>query len=351
MQHPVTFISSAGLLLLMVFLLQACAATTPPLAAQRPLLDRHQVQAFIDDMVAHHGFDRARLAALLSRARELPDIVTVMSRPYEAKPWYQYRPLFVNSARAEEGLAFWNANAGALARAHRVYGVPPQIIVAIIGVETRYGTQMGRYSVLDALTTLAFDYPPRARFFQTQLEDFLLLARAQNIDPLTVKGSYAGAMGQPQFLPSSFRRYAVDFDGDGRCDLWNDSTDAIGSVANYFKAHGWKTGQPVTSRARLVGHAYLPLLLDPALEPKLTLVQLKRDGVIPNRTLANDLHGALIALEGRYGMEYWVGLHNFYVITRYNHSALYAMAVYQLSQKILHLHDHSGGSPESQTPP
>ncbi|MDE2089946.1 MAG: lytic murein transglycosylase B [Gammaproteobacteria bacterium] len=343
--------SSAGFIVLTAFLLQACASTTPPLTVQRPLLERREVQAFIDDMAARHGFDRARLAALFGRARELPDIVAAMSRPYEAKPWYQYRPLFVNSARAEEGLAFWNANADTLARAHRAYGVPPQIIVAIIGVETRYGKQMGRYSVLDALTTLAFDYPPRAQFFQTQLEDFLLLTRAQKIDPLTVMGSYAGAMGQPQFLPSSFRRYAVDFDGDGRCDLWNDSADAIGSVANYFKAHGWKTGQPVTSRARLVGHAYLPLLLDPALEPKLTLAQLKRDGVIPDRTLANDLHGALIGLEGRYGMEYWVGLRNFYVITRYNHSPLYAMAVYQLSQKILRLHDRQEKSPGSQTPP
>ncbi len=304
-------------------------AVSPAGAAYRPAV--HQ---FVTDMAARHDFDRTRLGSLLEGLQMREDVLRAISRPAESMPWHRYRLIFVNRARVEEGVRFWERHGRALARAEAAYGVPAEIIVAIIGVETRYGRHTGRFPVLESLTTLAFAYPPRGAFFRSELEQFLLLARDEELDPAEVTGSYAGAMGTPQFIASSYRRFAVDFDGDGRRDLWDTTADAIGSVANYFRVHDWRPGGPVAARARPAAEAR-PRSLVEGLEPRRTVSALTRAGLVPQVPLAGEARAAVIALEARDRTEYWLGLHNFYVITRYNHSALYAMAVYQLSQEIV----------------
>jgi lytic murein transglycosylase B len=299
-----------------------------------PYAERPEVNAFIGQMVARHGFEAKALKALFSKVQVRPGIIERMSSPAEAKPWYQYRQIFVTPERIREGIEFWRENAAALKRAEALYGVPAEIIVAIIGVETRYGGNTGSSPVLDAVATLAFDYPPRSRFFLSELEQFLLLCREEHIDPLSLTGSYAGAMGKPQFISSSYRQYAVDFDGNGKRDLWNNTADAIGSVANYFKVHAWHTGEPIVSRAVVNGRVP-QRLLQMKLKPDQSLAKISRYGVTPEDKLSEDRLATLITLETEDGPEYWLGLHNFYVITRYNPSALYAMAVYQLSREIL----------------
>lgn len=322
-----------GSLLLYLILLWGGTASAAPTGASG-FADRPELGRFIEEMVAKHGLDPEELNALFSEARSQPSIIAAITRPAEAKPWHQYRPIFVTRERINDGVAFWQAHRETLERASQVYSVPPEIIVAIIGVETRFGKNTGSYRVLDALTTLAFDYPARSAFFRRELEQYLLLAREERIDPLAVKGSYAGAMGKPQFMPSSYRHYAVDFDGDGQRDLWNNDADAIGSVANYFRIHGWKPEQPVTIPVQVDGEQYKALLRKD-LKPSLPLRELARYGVSIDDSIPQDLPGVLIELQAAQGPEYWVGLDNFYVITRYNRSALYAMAVYQLSQEIL----------------
>ena len=288
---------------------------------------------FVNDMMVKYDFDRASLNAILSQARVQESIVTAISRPAEGKPWEQYHPLFVNLGRINGGVRFWHAHDDALTRARQEYGVPESIIAAIIGVETTYGKNIGSYRVLDALTTLAFSYPPRAEYFRGELEQFLLLARDESLEPLSIRGSYAGAMGIGQFMPSSYRRYAVDFDHDGRRDVGRDITDAIGSIANYFKMHGWQTGQPVVVRAQVVGEQY-QALLNEGIEPRRSLSQLKALGVTPQQEITGDSLAALFKLDTKNGPEYWLGFKNFYVITRYNRSINYAMSVYQLSSGI-----------------
>lgn len=293
------------------------------------------VQAFIDDLSARQDLNRAWLAQWLERAHFRQDIIDAISKPAEAKPWYKYRPIFVNPARITDGVNFWNAHASLLKRAADQYGVPPEIIVAIIGVETRYGQNNGGYLALDALATLAFGYPKRAPFFRKELEQLFLLARDERLDLAQLKGSYAGALGVPQFMPSSYRNYAIDFDGDGHRDLLSSAADAIGSVANYFKGHGWQTD----------GRVVLPLPHDQVISPELVNTDLK-----PTKTLAElrtaglsfDSQGlppstgvALLDFEVADDKDYWLCLTNFYVITRYNGSKHYAMAVYQLAQEIL----------------
>ncbi len=292
------------------------------------------VQTFADEMVKKHGFDRSELLQTLSKARFRSDIIKAMKRPAEGKPWYQYRPIFVTGTRAKGGVDFWNANAELLARAEKEFGVPPEIIVAIIGVETRYGGYTGKHRILDSLSTLAFGYPKRAKFFRKQLEEFLLLAREEQVDVTDAKGSYAGAMGLPQFIPSSYRAYAVDFDGDSKRDLFNSMADIIGSVANYFKRHGWQAGRRVTLQAD-PGKGDLSALVEAGMKPSLSYEKLKASGVSVNEPLRDNEIVSLVRLELADGEEYWLGLKNFYVITRYNHSNMYAMAVYQLSQEIL----------------
>jgi membrane-bound lytic murein transglycosylase B len=288
---------------------------------------------FIDDMVRKHDFNSVKLVTLFSKVRPRPDIIKAISNPAEAKPWFQYRKIFLTESRIKGGVAFWKRHAKVLARAYKVYGVAPEYIVAIIGVETRYGKYKGHYPVIEALTTLAFDYPKRGRFFRRELEQYLLLTREEKINPLKLKGSYAGAMGGPQFISSSYRRYAVDFDNDGKRDLLNNTTDMIGSVANYFHVHGWRRGAPVTTRALIKGTVFRSLL-KLGVKPHTSLYRMKRYGVVPKGGLTDEHIAAIIELETKKGHEYWLGMNNFYVITRYNRSPLYAMAVHQLAREI-----------------
>ena len=303
-------------------------------AAKLDFVDRPEVRQFIDLMVSKHQFDEKELTQLLSQARIQKKIIDIISKPAESKPWYEYRPIFMTSHRITDGVEFWRKNKETLSRASDVYGVPPQIITAILGVETFYGRQKGDYRMLDSLATLAFDYPPRSKFFTAELEQYLLMTREEKIDPLTMTGSYAGAMGKAQFISSSYRQYAVDFDNDGKRDLWDNNADAIGSVAHYLSVHGWKKGQPVASRAS-VDATLDAALLNNSLKPSSSVSHLKESGVHIKDAVADNQQATLISLETKSEPEYWVGYNNFYVITRYNHSALYAMVVYQLSEEIL----------------
>ncbi|EXJ17234.1 lytic murein transglycosylase B [Imhoffiella purpurea] len=309
-----------------------CAASS---SAAAPDDYRTGSERFIADISARQGFDADALRRLLARASYRQSIVDAMRRPYEGKPWRDYRTLFLTPDRIREGVRFWQNNAETLERAESTYGVKPEIIVAIIGIETNYGANLGSYPILDALTTLGFAYPPRADFFRAELEEFLLLTREEDIDPLTATGSYAGAMGKPQFIASSYRDYAVDFDGDGKRDLWNSDPDVIGSVANYFSRHGWRAGESTAHRTRLADEPPVALTIAEKrpLAPNLTAGALRDAGFDWNVNLPADTRVTLMRLDGD-GDEYWIGLANFYVITRYNHSNLYAMAVHQLSEAI-----------------
>ena len=297
--------------------------------------DSPQVAELINEMTRDHGFAAEQLSALFAQAERKQAILDAISRPAEkVKPWKDYRPIFITDARINKGVKFWQENTQALASAEKEYGVPAQAIVAIIGVETFYGGNTGSWRVIDALSTLCFDYPPRAPFFCQQLKEYLLLARQEQIDPLTTKGSYAGAMGLPQFMPSSFRAYAVDFDGDGHINIWTNPTDAIGSVANYFKQHGWTPGAAVVSRASISGDRAAEGLTT-GIEPTLTMGQLRELGWSSSNAVRDDQKVTAFRFDGADGEEYWLGLPNFYTITRYNRSSMYAMAVYQLSEALL----------------
>ncbi|MCK4742943.1 MAG: lytic murein transglycosylase B [Sulfuriflexus sp.] len=299
------------------------------------LSKRKDVQSFINKMQQDHGFDKASLEKLFSKTRIQPSIIKAMTRPAERKPWHTYRPIFITQSRIDLGVDFWDKHADLLKQAHEKYGVAPEIIVGIIGVETRYGRHTGNYRVIDSLSTLGFDYPPRSKFFLSELKHFLLMTREEKVDPLSLKGSYAGAMGQPQFISSSFRSYAIDFDGDGKRDIWHNPADAIGSVANYFVRHGWKRGEKITQQLDLSVAVDKKLLKEKDLKPSHTVASLRQKGFINiDKNLNGDALAAIINLEGKTASEHWLGLKNFYVITRYNHSALYAMAVYQLAEKI-----------------
>lgn len=291
-------------------------------------------QAMIDELTRSYGFAEEQLQALFAEAERKQAILDAISKPAErVKPWKEYRPIFITEARIARGVDFWREHQEALSRAEREYGVPASVIVSIIGVETFYGRNTGNYRVLDALSTLCFDYPPRAPFFCQQLREFLQLTREEQVDPLQLKGSYAGAMGLPQFMPGSFRAYAVDFDGDGRIDIWNNPVDAIGSVASYFKRHGWASGEAVVSRAEVQGER-IEEGLNTTLDPQHTVAQLRVLGWQPATALADDLPVLAFRFEGEAGDEYWFGLHNFSVITRYNRSTMYAMAVHQLAGEL-----------------
>ncbi|MBL4631129.1 MAG: lytic murein transglycosylase B, partial [Paraglaciecola sp.] len=253
---------------------------------------------------------------------------------WEAKPWHQYYPIFLTEKRLTKGLEFWKTHQKTLARAEQETGVPAEIIIAIIGVETFYGTYTGKYSVLDALVTLGFHYPPRATFFRSELAQLFLLAREEKFDITELKGSYAGAMGWGQFISSSYRHYAVDFDGDGVRDLLNNPVDAIGSVANYFKKHHWRPNSDIAFKAQVSGTQY-SALLSKKLKYSNQWSQLQDAGVsISAAKLSQDMSVKLFEFKQAKGKEYWVGLPNFYVITRYNHSPLYAMAIFQFSQQL-----------------
>ena len=293
-----------------------------------------EAKKFVADMVSKNGFSKAELNTWLESAEKKQSILDAMARPAEkSKTWKEYRPIFMVPLRIENGVKFWVENKAELDRAEKEFGVPAEMIVAIIGVETNYGRNMGGHRVIDALSTLAFDYPPRAPFFLSELENYLLLAREQKHDPLEFKGSYAGAMGFGQFMPSSYRKWAVDFSGDGFTDIWKNQSDAIGSVANYFKEHGWKTGEPVTVGAHAADNMNAAQL-NSIVPPAITVDEWRKQGINPTSWLPPNTRAIAFQFEGVDGAEYWFGLQNFYTITRYNRSPMYAMAVYQLSQYI-----------------
>lgn len=296
--------------------------------------DHPKAKAFVERMVAEHKFDKTELQNVLRQAEKKEKILEAIARPAEkTKPWHEYRNIFLDEKRISLGVEFWQDNTDVLAKVAEQYRVDPAIIVAIIGVETRYGSYMGNYRVIDALATLGFDYPPRATFFAGQLEQFFLLAREQNQDPLALTGSYAGAMGYGQFIPSSYRHYARDFDGDGFADIWANKNDAIASVANYFKAHGWQQGQPVVARVRIDK----PLSADDinnSQRPSTSVAAWRDKGVVLSSAADDKSPAMLLEYEQPENKEYWLGFNNFYVITRYNRSRMYALAVWQLSEAI-----------------
>jgi membrane-bound lytic murein transglycosylase B len=300
-------------------------------------------EQFIADMAIRHNFDSNYLMLLLDQAEVKQNIIRLMTprRPRSggsssgrtSSPWYKYRRRFLTEAHIDGGVSFWQRNAQALKRAEATYGVPSEFVVAIIGVETHYGRNMGSFRVIDAMVTLSFHYLRRADFFREELENFLLLAREEGFDPLMLTGSYAGAMGLGQFMPSSFRRFAVDFDGDGRRDIWENEVDAIGSVANYFQQHGWQAGQTVIE-ATQIQFDLVDYLLALEFKPIYTLQQLKATGLLYHGEEADNTLAMFLDLETEQGTAYWLGFNNYYVITRYNNSKHYAMAVYQLAQAI-----------------
>jgi len=297
-------------------------------------LDRDDVQAFIKFMAEEHDYDRAKLRDILGQAEMQSSIIDLISKPAEKTlTWEEYRPIFMTRERIKAGAAFWQEHREALEDISSRNGVPIEIMVGIIGVETYFGRITGGHRVLDALATLAFYYPPRQKFFRGELEQFLLLVREENMQPGDAFGSYAGAMGRPQFMPSSYRAYAVDSTGDGKRDIWNNWKDVAGSIANYFNAHGWRTGEEVASPATIGDHWTGPFP-ENVLKPKETVSSLSQSGVMFSTAMPNDSAGQLLTFEGAKGEEHWVGFHNFFVITRYNHSAMYGLAVHQLGQEI-----------------
>jgi membrane-bound lytic murein transglycosylase B len=292
---------------------------------------RGDVKEFIAHMHEAYAFKTRPLRKLLAAAQVQPAILDAMEKPAEkAKLWYEYRPIFLNERRIREGTEFWMAHRQALDRASLKSGVPPEYLAAILGVETYYGRLTGGYRVIDALTTLTFDYPARSKFFRDELEQYLLLTRDLHLDPRSIKGSYAGAMGAPQFMPSNYRRYAIDADADGHIDLWANWADVCASVGNYLKEHGWNAGEPVLTEAEV--SADKPEDLDGRkLDLSESVASLKAKGVTFDSPLPTDAPALLIAADEADGTHWRVGFNNFYVITRYNHSPLYAMAVYELA--------------------
>lgn len=314
------------------------ALWTAPAAAQ--YLERAEVRTFIDELVAE-GLDRGRIEEVLGGARRQEKILEAIARPAEkVLEWREYRGIFVREDRLAQGMAFHREHRDTLRKAAEQTGVPQEMVLAILGIETRYGRQRGSWRVVDALATLGFDYPPRAEFFRGQLAELFRLERRARIDAAALKGSYAGAMGYPQFIPSSYLNYAVDFDDDGTIDLLDNPADAIGSVANYFRAHRWRPGLPVASRARVRGDDWQARVSDKG-RPDMTLAEARAAGITPvscreteycfETPLADDTPVALLRLQGSRGAEFWLVTDNFYVITRYNHSVLYAMAAHQLA--------------------
>lgn len=312
-------------------LLLTCLGLEPALALD---VDRPAVRKFIDSMAEKHDYDPEQLRSVLAQAETQEQILTAISRPAEKTlAWHEYRDIFLTDERIRAGADFWQEHGDTLQRISEETGVPCETLVGIIGVETFFGRITGNYRVLDALATLAFDYPPRSSFFMRELEEFLLLVEEEGIDATDPTGSYAGAMGAPQFMPSSFRAYAVDSSKDGKRDIWSDWEDVIGSVANYFVAHGWKPESPVVARASL-GSTWDGELPRNTLTPSDTVDSLSHRGVLFASNLPGDHVSQLLTLEGEDGEEHWVGFHNFFVITRYNRSVMYALAVHQLGEQI-----------------
>lgn len=312
------------------------AGAPSPAAAQALDPARDDVRAFIERVHKEHGLAPEVVGSILALARIQPPIIEAISRPAErVRPWHEYRKIFMTEERIKAGVDFWHEHRERIDRVSAETGVPPEIMIGIIGVETFYGRIIGRYRVLDALATLAFEYPPRSAFFSRELEQFLLLVREQDLEIEAPVGSYAGAMGMPQFIPSSYRAYAVDGDGDGRVDLWNSMDDILASVANYFRAHGWRPGELVIAPA-VPGRRDPAALANQGLSPGTTVGELWANGIGLAGPAPQDPAAAagLFVLEHEEGPRHWAGFHNFYVITRYNRSLMYALAVHQLGTEI-----------------
>jgi membrane-bound lytic murein transglycosylase B len=327
-----------------------CLGSQPAAAID---VKRSDVKEFIAHMHEAYGFKPRQLRKLLAGAQVQNSILDAMEKPAEkSKLWYEYRPIFLNDRRIREGVDFWLAHRQALTQASEKSGVAPEYLAAILGVETYYGRLTGSYRVLDALTTLAFDFPARSKFFRDELEQYLILTRDLHMDPRTLKGSYAGAMGAPQFMPSNYRRYAVDANADGHIDLWGNWDDVCASVGNYFKEHGWNSGEAV-----LIDAAVNPDKPDTLDGRKIDLTEsvasLKSKGVTFDSPLPMEAPAMLVAADQSDGTHWRVGFNNFYVITRYNHSPMYAMAVYELAgelkQRVMSL--DAASQPEASTGP
>jgi membrane-bound lytic murein transglycosylase B len=316
--------------------LALCLLLASPLAraVEVPALLRPDMEAFLQGFASRHALPEDELRAVLLQVEIQQGVIRAITTPATSRPWREFRQGLVTRQRIEGGVGFWAEHEALLADARERFGVPEEIVVAIIGVETQYGRNLGSFRVLDALATIAFEIPARAAFFQNELEQFLLLCAQLGLDPLGVRGSFAGAMGMPQFIPSSYRRYAVDFDGDGRVDLWSSPADVIGSVAHYLKAFGWQPDGRIALRASVRQPTRADALVQLGIQPAVSGSELKSNGVVPEQALADDERAALMRYEGARGVEYWLGLQNFYAITRYNRSQNYALAVFQLAQEI-----------------
>ena len=306
----------------------------PGFAADHPGTDE-----FVKRAVSEYGLPENEVRALLNEAEYKQSIIDAISRPAEGKPWHQYRPIFLTDKRISEGIDFWQENSELIATAAQKFGVDEEIIVAIIGVETFYGRITGGYRTIDALVTLGFYYPKnlssdRSAFFSSELMHYMQLATEEGLPADEITGSYAGAMGMGQFMPSSYREYAVDFDGDGSRDLWRSTADVVGSVANYLHRHGWQAGQPVTYRAIASKEAAFDEISRRDFRPTLSVAQWQEKGFRSSSDLSPELPAAVLKLVEEDRNTYWLTFKNFYVITRYNRSPRYAMAVYQLSQEI-----------------
>ncbi|WP_230460488.1 lytic murein transglycosylase B [Sansalvadorimonas verongulae] len=292
------------------------------------------IDGFINELVRDEGFSRPDLEKMFKEVEYKPRIVELISRPAERRlTWWEYRNLFINDLRVQQGVEFWKQHQKVLDQASKEYGVPKSVIIGILGIETGFGRNSGGFRVVDALSTLGFGYPRRAKFFRKELKEFLVLAREQGFDPLTLTGSYAGAMGIPQFMPSSYRAYAIDFDKNGQADIWGSPADAIGSIAAYLNRHGWVEGKPIASRANVQGQKYSDLL-SKSPRPTRSVNEARKLGWKSQQVLPGSARVRGLKLEGKNGTEHWLTMTNFYVITRYNKSDLYAMAVWQLGHQV-----------------
>jgi membrane-bound lytic murein transglycosylase B len=312
----------------------AANAKAPSVVARSQVDVDPEYREFARELNQDDGLVEADVLATLAKANVQQSILNAISRPAEAtREWKDYRPIFLTDKRLDDGIAFYQGNRELIERAANEFGVAPEIIVAIIGVETSYGRNFGSYKVLDALVTLAFHYPPRAKFFRGELRQLFLLGDSRMAYPIDeLVGSYAGAMGWGQFIPTSVANFAVDYDGDGRIDLWNSLPDIVGSVANYFSVHGWQAGRPVAITATAAANARN--IEADGLKPVYPIEQMRAWGYEPAEHVDATELATLLKLEGSKGNEDWLTFHNFYVISRYNRSPLYSMAVWQLSQEI-----------------
>lgn len=312
---------------LLLYLLPACVmADESPI----PYIERPEVRAWVDRIVDEHGLPAERVHKLISDCKYQPKVIASVRRPAESKPWHWYRNIFLTDARIHRGRIYLEEHSNLLKEAERIYQVPAEVIAAIVAAESDFGRNTGAHPVLDTLVTLGFDYSPRGEFFRKQLEQLFLLEREAGLDIKRLHGSWAGALGQAQFIPSSYRDFAVDGDGDGRRDLWDSPADIIFSIANYFHKHHWRLGEPVAELIHPEDPEALPL--SKALLPDIQSEQLAASGIRLQNSTVEPV--AVHRFENASSSEYWVGYHNFYVITRYNHSALYALMIHQLSRAL-----------------